>query len=638
MFQAASELLRDRSPLVVGYSGEVDDVFLQAMKNRPMPVARSHGYWFCYNPVDVPRIQDLLSFDRSVRIVIADSGVLSAETTMAALADRLQPGLTTHATPWKLPEFHVEIGESQSQTFVRAAENLRFQELESTELVELTEHLMKCFDKLSDGDATKARATEFAVRVAEILLSRDGSKLEYRLLHAKTLLSRGYFSVVCERYAESLPHLEQIKQDYQRESDPSFVESVAGARFYLAIALKNLGRVRDSIGEARGCLLAYSSFAQPRILSYTMMTASNLTLELTRKASKKRLAEAWRWLVWIQAVYPGSNNGNCVEAYYKSAFIQSELFENQGRFGAALAALERIVKGRKELATLGQETARYAIEERSRILVTMKQYARANVELGRLGRYFGSDREIQLRERLGRNAIRKEIMLKDLGVLGGPESEKRLKEIQRLCGLAVSTELLSLIAHCFVMLIEQYSNEHLFDEALSAAQDLFDSFGTKPAEASLRQPVATGLSLRCKTMVAKINKLLVDKNELPTGLPSDLIRAAEPLKTIGEPVGSFFSAYGYFLLGNLHDASSEAVAGARLASADVRTRFLEYDFTVKDDWMNEENEVEPLAVVAFRKWFKEVIVDVPVSPNQKQKAKLPPRRFTARWAFSNDPN
>jgi tetratricopeptide (TPR) repeat protein len=639
MFQAASELLRDRSPLVVGYSGEVDDVFLQAMKDRPKRGDRAPGYWFCYSPADVDRVLELLSFDRSIRIVIAASGVLSAETTMAALVDRLLPGPSSSATPWSLPEFQPEIDESQGQNFVAVAENVRFQELESTELTELTDHLLKCFDKLSDKDPTKVRAAEFALRVAEGLLSRDGSKFEYRQLHARTLLTSGLFSVFRERYADSLPFLERLKRDYQDEVDPRFIQRLAGASFYRAIALNNLGRGAEALAEARACLLAYSSFDQQTILSYTMMTASNLAMELARDGSEETLAEAWKWLLWIQQVYPGPGSGNCGEAYYKSALLQSELFEKKGKFSAALAALERIVKGRKELATLGQETARFAIEERSRILVRMERYSRADLELKRLGRYFGSDIEIKLREKLGRREIRTAMMIRGLGVLGGPKEEKRLKEIELLCGQAVSTELRAQLAHCFVMLIEQYFDQRRLDEALSAANDLFDSFGIKPADSALRQPVATGLSLRCKTIVAKIHDLpVVDRNELLKRLANDLTRAAEPLKAMGGPEGYFFLAYGYFLLGNLNQGANEAVAGAQLADLDNRNWFLEHNFKAENHWEREEkHEPLPAEEVAFQKWFQDLITGVKLPPKAKRRAR-PPRAFTYRWAFGNDPD
>jgi tetratricopeptide (TPR) repeat protein len=74
MANLLTSLLRDRSPIVVGYSGWERDVIMTCLKRRLVgQLLLNHLYWFCYSLEDAERLPRWLKDHPNVRIVLPDS-------------------------------------------------------------------------------------------------------------------------------------------------------------------------------------------------------------------------------------------------------------------------------------------------------------------------------------------------------------------------------------------------------------------------------------------------------------------------------------------------------------------------------------------------------------------------------------
>jgi hypothetical protein len=625
---ALAALLQDGCPLVVGYSGEVDDVFLQALRKRP---GGRGGYWFCYDPDDLPRLKRLLSFDASIRIV-SDVCKLPAAFVIKGLLKKA--GVAVAGTPWSFPERAAQ-DEAAARTFISEATRVRLQELESSELVSLGSNLLKSSDQFEYKEGEKSdpdRTTAFtlALRLAETLLERDRVPSSHRVMHARALLASGKLLVFEGKHRDSLTYLDRVVTLYGTEPDPELAHRVVGARFYRAIVLKRLDQTEAALTDARECLATHSTFKQPEILYYTMMTACNLAGDLLEDGKPEALGEARRWLTWISSVPKGRDIS--AEAYYKSALVEFQLLKKLGKPRHALAPLERIVKDRKQIAKLGLETAADALEFRCHTLVELDEFSRADRELSRLGRLFGPDREIKLRERLARHQVRMVLMRRGVGSPLDETEERNLDGIVRICGEALSPDVRTLLAQGLYMLGQNHLERDNFDKVLSAAERLHNTLGTEPPDPKVRGIIVKTALLSCAALRAKIHQALVSGDPCAPILANTLIESAASPMNSEWPDGYFFTAYGLFLVGEVRQAKRKVIEGAKLVELKWRNEFVKENFAA-----SERHTREPLANVEieFRAWFEGVIVKVdPAAPLRKRRKRSD---FTYRWAFSNKP-
>ena len=72
MLSVLDDLLRTRSPLVVGYSGWEGDVFMTALQRRLTQSLRTNLYWFCYRRSEADQMPPWLSQNSNVRLVVAE--------------------------------------------------------------------------------------------------------------------------------------------------------------------------------------------------------------------------------------------------------------------------------------------------------------------------------------------------------------------------------------------------------------------------------------------------------------------------------------------------------------------------------------------------------------------------------------
>ena len=72
MKDLVSNVLKDRSPIIVGYSGWENDLIMKAIKERITYETPYKYYWFCYNKNDYDRLPDWLKSNENVNFIIPE--------------------------------------------------------------------------------------------------------------------------------------------------------------------------------------------------------------------------------------------------------------------------------------------------------------------------------------------------------------------------------------------------------------------------------------------------------------------------------------------------------------------------------------------------------------------------------------
>jgi MoaA/NifB/PqqE/SkfB family radical SAM enzyme len=92
-------LLRDKSPLVLGYSGWSEDVIMTALRETLSgnPYLKHNLYWFCYTPKEASALPAWLINHRSIRVVVADRSNDAKTLDACWVLDRLTESLRLEA-------------------------------------------------------------------------------------------------------------------------------------------------------------------------------------------------------------------------------------------------------------------------------------------------------------------------------------------------------------------------------------------------------------------------------------------------------------------------------------------------------------------------------------------------------------
>lgn len=97
-------LMIERSPIVVGYSGEMEDFFVAALRwaLARRPASAPPAFWFCFDPSDAPRIAAKFANLPALRVV-AGEGPLPARAALTELINALAPDCLSGVPCWTIP-------------------------------------------------------------------------------------------------------------------------------------------------------------------------------------------------------------------------------------------------------------------------------------------------------------------------------------------------------------------------------------------------------------------------------------------------------------------------------------------------------------------------------------------------------
>ena len=70
MDKLLSHYLRNKSPIIMGYSGIYDDVFMESIQKRLKNDVPFNYYWFCYSKDDYEKLPNWLKNNKQVKFIL----------------------------------------------------------------------------------------------------------------------------------------------------------------------------------------------------------------------------------------------------------------------------------------------------------------------------------------------------------------------------------------------------------------------------------------------------------------------------------------------------------------------------------------------------------------------------------------
>ena len=472
MVQWVRNLMIERSPIVVGYSGEMEDFFVAALRwaLAKRPAAAPPAFWFCFDPSDAPRI--LANFSNHPALhVVADASTLPAHTALSDLINAIAPDCLSGVTCWSIPSLDATPSQEQCQEFVRRAASIHIDDIEDGELAQFIDKLDVCRMQLKDKGKLDD-ATTLALAAAEKLFQRGPTHLETRRHLVRGLNARAYFLYEHERYSESLDVLDRFNAEFGHETPPRSPRALVFNHFYRSRVLDELKRADEMEAEQRECLKFMQAGADPEVLGHAMMAVSNLANHLVYKKSDDARAEAKRLRERIHEVYPGPVTYECVQANYRSWNAIGIEYYSDNEYAAALAAFDNVLRGQHDLFAndLG-DLVFDAMEMRSWLFLFEKRYRELDDELTGIGRLFGPEKQRALTIRIGKVKLTMMGKLVGLGVSLKPDE---LSFPMVLWDEAQTPEEQAQLARFSLMRIDCYLHRHEYVECIGAAEDLFN--------------------------------------------------------------------------------------------------------------------------------------------------------------------
>lgn len=551
LYSYVTGLMRDRSPLIFGYGGSIEDVFMKALRDREKSGYLPPIYWFCYSTETVERLLPFILEDGTIRLVLAENGTLSAFQALGGLVKARWPHVASVNTPWSVPTLSENPTPAECKRFTSAAGKVRFNELETSELLDFGQRLTSCCKTELDDD----RAS-LALEVAECLIGRDAPSAQHQGLLALALLANGKVRFDRKLFEASLPFLERARTQFA--TDETFTEVVTAADLLRIRALGALGRLKESQAFAREVLAECEARREPGILGNTMVIASYLAGTLLMKdKGEEAVGEARRWISWVESVYPGPISPGCIVGYYRSQYALARVHEESNESALQMSLLCRVVAGWRHLCgTEVEGCVALALFDRVRAWIDMDRYRKADRELRRIGRLFNSETEYQAREDFGRYEVKHAMMRFAMGLVSMQECDKLL-EIARICADGPTVELERQLAHLRRMRASMTFCLGMFQECVDAADAYINRFGSIPKE-TLGYSAVNVMWLKFAALCALIgNGMEADRQEDVRHYAEELQHSVTPLRRTSTDA-RFCLTYAFYLRGNRELAAREA--------------------------------------------------------------------------------
>jgi tetratricopeptide (TPR) repeat protein len=571
MLRWLSGLMLQRSPLVVGYSGEMEDFFIVALR-KALSIRRTAAlpaFWFCFDPSSASKVLADFDYHPGLRVV-AGEGKLQAFDVISALTSAVSPDFPAEPRFWKVPHLETDPSAQQCEAFQNFAASLYIGDLEDGELAALVDDLLASSTQIT-GDSLD-KATTRALETAQELFKRNPLSQQARLLLAGSLVTGAYCFYEQKRYRESLALFDSLEAKFGNETDPLFVYQLVQTYFYRSVVLDCLGRAEEAEVQERECLRFMQDGSGPEVLGYAMMTASNLANRLVRKNSDDSRAEAGRLRDGIHGVYPGPANSGCVEANYRSWNALGVEHWQSKNFNASLDAFDKTLSGQRDLFASGLgEIAFGAMKMRSRILFYEKRYSELSGQLSEIGKLFGSPRQRELTIEFGKLKIKEMGMGGALGMLAPDaftfpavlwEGARTQKDQARL-------------VRASLMLIDCYLHRHEYAECIDAAEELFSNVGQNPVFAAVKGDVVSAhYGVLCARAGLVCQALKRGDDNAVREQASAILHDTARVRGGQSDTTSFLRAYSHYLLGDLSAAKADALECGRVANRARRCQLL----------------------------------------------------------------
>jgi tetratricopeptide (TPR) repeat protein len=545
-------LLSTRSPIVVGYSGWENDVFMSALKRRMKAGLKFNLYWFCYRAANLDVLPPFLKTDRNVRFVLPSEPPKAAEAGAGGGRDA---GPAARGAGK---------GESQREAVLPATEVfdelIRRFDLKAPLLIRdplgyLARHLrdsLPAAETAAGGrdlyligkvietvERAKAELTRGALEPLRDALRRsqyteavaEGRKLTladldagqlHEMVAAMASAARGLFDNSPDELAAY--DLALAAGDRLAELGRADAESHARlgwALFYKGVTLGQLKRSEEEIGVYDELVRRYGGAAEPALREHVAQALVNKGVTLGQLNRSEEELAVYDEVVrrYGPEAAPALREQVAKALLYKGITL-GQLNRNQEAIGVYQELVCRY--GDAAEPALREQVAR-ALYNKGAALDELKRSEEAVAAYAEVVGRYGGAAELKLRERVAKALVRKGATL---GRLNRSEEEMAAyDEVVQRCGEATEPALCEWVARALVNQGYRLDQLKRSEAAIAVYDEVVRRYG-EAAEAVLREQVATALVNKGVTLSR------VNRSEAEVAVYDEVVRrygqAAEP--------------------------------------------------------------------------------------------------------------
>jgi tetratricopeptide (TPR) repeat protein len=349
------QFLRNRSPLVIGYSGWENDVFMSALKRRLKSGLEYSLYWFCYQRANIQALPDELKFHENVFFVVPPTpktGDKQTESTLPAsdvfeafiqqfglytpqltrdplafYANHLRRSLpptevgvverierarqavraSIEQTESRLQKVRDALRASEYRQAVTLAAEVPLADLDTLQLRELMDAARMAAARLWDNSPEELQAYNLIIQAGDILLTQrpDDSPVRERVASAmlNKAITLGYPYPSQQQIEEEIQTYDRLIQRFGQAPEPALQELVAKALLDKGITLSQLNRPEEAIQTNEALLARFGQSPEPAFQELVAGALNGVGVQILRaakrlwaqgdeKAARARLAEA----------------------------------------------------------------------------------------------------------------------------------------------------------------------------------------------------------------------------------------------------------------------------------------------------------------------------------------------------------
>jgi tetratricopeptide (TPR) repeat protein len=398
-------ILQKRSPLVVGYSGWQEDLFMTCLRAR-MQSGHPHDlFWFCYRKEDADNLPGWLLAYPQARIVLPDSrqavpggghdpgdGRLPAQEVFDAmirelrlepptiledpitfLADQLAntlPIATADADPYQISNLVRDLRDAAKRykqtrpgqhnssvsgmatvrrcfrradylSLLSAARTINVQSLDSKNCLELVTMLQLAIDYLPVSPESASLDFATWIRLAESAFTLQPSWSEPKELIASTYLKQALIEVQAEHYDRALVTLTTLVTRFKDETATKVRLCRAKAGLYQGMVLNRLSRTTEALDHFETVTVEYAQDKHCEIQAQAAKAAVNKGIILEDEG---HLAEALGVYKSIDDSFGGTHNAGTDESVAYALFSSSRILIATGDIQAGLATVTELLR------------------------------------------------------------------------------------------------------------------------------------------------------------------------------------------------------------------------------------------------------------------------------------------------------
>jgi len=529
------DLLNRRSPLVVGYSGWENDVFVKSLCRRLKRSLPHSLYWFCYQEAEKDRLPDVLRTHPNVFLVCPptpDPGPAGSMPEAMAKAragqeeDRRFRHTATEVFDALLQEFEIESPAITQNPISFFAGQLRSvlppagtKEPDVYFLSRTVAHLEEVDRREKDTRSAAALALD-KIRDA---LRRADYREAVRLgagPDLSTLVPSQLRDLAVAMFAAGVGLVDNSSDELNAYSlvvlaadrlpsgdvDLELSEQMARALFNKAVALGILGRSEEALAAYEEVVRRFGEANEPALREQVAKALFNKGVRLGALGrSEEEIAVSEE----VVRRFGEATESALREQVAKALFNKGVALRESGRSEEAIAVYEEVVRrfGEANEPSLREPVAK-ALLNRSVMLCALGRYREAIAVSEEVVRRFGETTEPALREQLARALFSQGVAL---GELGRSEEEIAVyKEVVRRFGEATGAALREQVAKALFNEGVALGELGRSEEAISLYDEVVRRFGeaTEPAlcervaKALTNKGVALGLLDRSQEAIA----------------------------------------------------------------------------------------------------------------------------------------